>query len=349
MSRLSSPTGVRVNRPYYVPVDSRTVRDVSLTYRALGLLTYLLDQKEGWQVRSDQLSKGEGREGREAIRTALRELARKGYYRLERRRFRSGQCAMGTAVSVLPIEQWVKDYEVFGTSKNPAVPVVEQEDGSFLVEYPDGTFGSDGFTADPADEEPPADLGPEPGEQPKPVAAPSKPEPEPAAPAKPVRKRRTRRTAEQKQADDEAKAAEAEKKAAMKKALDDAAESVAKWWWAHAEKHLGAYVGQKKGYVAMRTQVRSALETGYTQKECGLALQSAKKHWPSAQQWQHALGIVTKNIQPSQPFGRVAYSDVATWGVPSQGSSSLQGDSQTTPSAVNDDADDATFGVIARS
>ncbi|MFB8120628.1 hypothetical protein ACFC51_32780 [Streptomyces sp. NPDC055962] len=343
MSRLSSPSGVRVNRPYFVPVDSRTVRDTSLTYRALGLLTYLLDQKEGWQVRSDQLSKGEGREGREAIRTALRELARRGYYRLERRRFRSGQCAMGTAVSVIPIEQWVKDYEVFGTGKNPAVPVVEQEDGSFLVEYPDGTFGSDGFTADPADEEPSADLGPEPEEEPEPVTAPSKPEP--PAPAKPAPKPRTRRTAEQKRADDEAKAAEAEKKAAMKKALDDAAEEVAKWWWAHADRHLGAYVGQKKGYVAMRSQVRSALEAGYTQKDCGRALQTAEKHWPSAQQWQHALGVVTKNIQPSQPFGRVAYSDAATWGVPDKGSSSLPGASQTTPS-VDDDADDATFGVL---
>ncbi|MGY4935961.1 hypothetical protein ACWD7T_33695, partial [Streptomyces sp. 900116325] len=167
MSRLSSPTAVRVNRRHYVNVESKTVRDTRLSFRALGLLIYLLDQKEGWQVRSDQLSKGEGREGRGAVRTALRELAANGYYRLERRRLRNGKCVMGTAVSEYPVEQWIKDNEIFSTASDPAVPVVEQEDGTFLVEYPDGSLGSDGFEPAPHDdEEPPADSEPAPEEEP---------------------------------------------------------------------------------------------------------------------------------------------------------------------------------------
>lgn len=344
MSRLSSPSGVRVNRPYFVPVDSQTARDASISYRALGLLTYLLDQKEGWQVRSDQLSKGEGREGREAIRTALRQLALHGYYRLERRRFRSGKCAMGTAVSVLPIEQWIKDYEVFGTGKNPAVPVVEQEDGSFLVEYPDGTFGSDGFTPAPVDEEPPADTEPEEAPEPRPETAAAPPTPEEApAPPKP-RTRRPRRTPQQKKADDDAKAVEAARKAEEKKAFDTAAEEVAKWWWADAEKHLGPYVGRTNGYVAMRNQVRSALAKGYTRRNCADALREAGKHLPSAQQWQTALGKATGHIAPRTSNGRVAYSDSATWGVQGDRASTLPGESGTQTYA--DDTDDATFGVL---
>lgn len=181
MSRLSSPTAVRVNRRHYVNVDSQTVRDDSLDYRALGLLTYLLDQSEGWQVRSEQLSKPKGREGRTAVRASLRKLASAGYYRLERRRLLDNSIVMGTSVSEYPVPQWIEDDKLFCTTKDPAVPVVEQEDGTFLVAYPDGTFGSDGFTVPVNDEEPPADLDepePEPedgGSDEEPAAVPEPP------------------------------------------------------------------------------------------------------------------------------------------------------------------------------
>ncbi|SEE83862.1 hypothetical protein SAMN05216483_6728 [Streptomyces sp. 2131.1] len=349
MSRLTSPTGVRVNRrPRFVAIDSKTIRDTTISYRALGLLGYILDQKEGWQVRSDQLSKGEGREGRGAVRTALRELAERGYYRLERRRLRTGKCVMGTAVSEYPVEQWIKDHEIFSTVSDPAVPVVEQEDGSFLVEYPDGTFGSDGFESDPFDnEEPPADPEPEPepedsGEEDEDTA-----EEPPAEPEKPpVRPRRTRRTSAQKAADDEQKAAEKKQKDEKKAALDAAVEAVAKWWWEDAEKHLGKYVGKTNGYLAMRGMVKKALEAGYTQRQCADALRHARKHLPSAQQWQTALGVATNHIVPSQPTGRIPYSDKATWGAQNDAPPSTPGDA---PTPAADDSDDATFGVIARS
>ncbi|MFJ4084857.1 hypothetical protein ACIP2Z_38690 [Streptomyces iakyrus] len=344
MSRLSDPTGMRVNRrPKFVSIDSKTVRDTSISYRALGLLGYLLDQKEGWQVRSDQLSKGEGREGRGAVRTALRQLAEHGYYRLERRRLRNGKCVMGTAISEYPIEQWIQDHEIFSTASDPAVPVVEQEDGTFLVEYPDGTFGSDGFEPDPplGEEEPPAD--PEPEDDEESAAAAEEPPAEPEKPAD--RPRRTRRTPEQKAADDEKKAAEKKRKDEEKAALDKAAEAVAKWWWDDAEKHLGKYVGRTNGYMAMRGMVTKALEAGYTQRQCADALRHARKHLPSAQQWQTALGVVTNHIIPSQPTGRIPYSDKATWGDHSDAPTSTPGDN---PAPTADDSDNATFGVIAR-
>jgi hypothetical protein len=328
MSRLTDPTGVRVaRRVYHVRVESTTARDTTISFRALGLLTYLLDQKEGWQVRSDQLSKGEGREGREAVRTALRELAAKGYYRLERRRLRTGKVVMGTSVAEYPVPQWVADHAVFSSQKDPAVPVIEQEDGTFLVEYPDGTFGSDGFEPDPRDEQPPASDDEEPAAAEEPPAAP--------------KARRPRRTPAQKAADDAEKKAEADQKAAEKKALDAAAEKVAKWWWEDAEKHLGKYVGKTNGYVAMRGMVRNALDKGYTQRQCADALRRTRQHLPSAQQWQTALGVVSNHIAPTRN-GAVPYSDSATWG--------HQGETPTGSSDnhAHDDSDDATFGVVTR-
>ncbi|MFF8696271.1 hypothetical protein ACF08W_29070 [Streptomyces sp. NPDC015144] len=324
-------------------MPSTTARDDDISFRALGLLTYILDQKDGWQVRSDQLSRGEGREGRGAVRTALGELAQRGYYRLERRHFLNGKCAMGTAVSESPVKQWVEDHKTFSTKKDPSVPVHEQEDGSFLVKYPDGTFGSDGFEPDPLDDqEPPAGPEPEDDEE-----APADAEEPPAAPEKPAaRPRRTRRTSAQKAADDKEKAAEKKRKNEEKAALDAAAEAVAKWWWEDAEKHLGKYVGKTNGFVAMRGMVKKALEAGYTQRQCADALRHARKHLPSAQQWQTALGVVSNHIIPNQPTGRIPYSDKATWGDQSDAPTYEPGEN---PSSAADDSDDATFGVIARS
>ncbi|MFD7504779.1 hypothetical protein [Streptomyces sp. NPDC059850] len=348
MSRLTSRNGVRINRRYYVQVDSQTARDDDMSFRALGVLTYLLDQKEDWQVKSEQLSKGKGREGRDAVRKALHELARRGYYRLERRRFLNGQNAMGTAISEYRVEQWAEDYVTFGGKLD--ISVIEQEDGSFLVQYPDGSLGSDGFDAPAQDNEPPAeDDEPEetPAEEPETPAAPV---PKPAAAKKgPARKTSAKKPAPDEAAPEETKDATAQK-AAEKALLDADAEEVAKWWWADAERRFGPYVGDKRGYLGMRKQIRNALEKGYTKNQCGKALIRAAKHWPSAQQWQQALGIVTSHIQPQSAGGRVPYNDAATWGVQGDATPNIPGAASVPPPSTpaDDDTDDATFGVLER-
>ncbi len=341
MSRLTSRDGVRINRRFYVQVDSQTARDDDMSFRALGVLTYLLDQKEDWQVKSEQLSKGKGREGRDAVRKALHELARRGYYRLERRRFLNGQNAMGTAISEYRVEQWAEDYVTFGGKLD--IPVIEQEDGSFLVQYPDGTLGSDGFDAPAQDNEPPA-------EDDEPEETPAAPAPKPAAAKKaPAKKTSAKKMAPDETAPEETKAAVAQK-AAEKALLDTDAEEVAKWWWADAERRFGPYVGDKRGYLGMRKQVRNALEKGYTKNQCGKALIRAAKHWPSAQQWQQALGIVTNHIPPQGAGGRVPYNDAATWGVQGDATPNVPGTTSVPPPSTpaDDDTDDAIFGVIER-
>ncbi|CAL9326808.1 hypothetical protein [Streptomyces sp. SudanB91_2054] len=332
MSRRTSADGVRIKRRTpFVIIESATVRDTRLKYADLGLLTYLLDQSDDWAVRSEQLCQGEGREGRDAIRKSLHRLASFGYYRLERRRLRDGKTAMGTAISDHPVEQWADDYVTFG--KKLDIPVVQQEDGSFRVKYPDGTLGTDGFDTDDEDQEQEqaAEEEPETPAAPAPEPAPAEERPAPAKKTPAPRKT------------DEEKAAAAAEKAAQEKELDEAAHKVATWWWEHAATHLGKYAGQKGGFIAVRKMVRRALVAGYTQQECAKALQHARKHFPSAQQWQDALGVVTNHIAPERAHGRIPYSDAATWSTPSDDSSV-----PTTPTA-DDDADDATFGVIERS
>jgi len=77
---------VRVeHRQHYTVVDSQTVNDRSLSLRALGLLLWLLDKPDGWRVNSTEIAR-QHKEGRDAIRSALRELEDAGY--LTRHKYR---------------------------------------------------------------------------------------------------------------------------------------------------------------------------------------------------------------------------------------------------------------------
>lgn len=58
--------------------NREAAQDNALSYRARGLLWYLLSKPDGWVWREDELYKS-GPEGRDAIRTCLGELKRAGY------------------------------------------------------------------------------------------------------------------------------------------------------------------------------------------------------------------------------------------------------------------------------
>lgn len=326
---MSNRSAVRHNRrTHFVQVESKTARDSRISFRALGVLTYCLDQADSWNVRSEQLARGEGREGRDAVRKALHELAAHGYYRLERRRFLDGKTAMGAAISEYPNEQWAKDYVTFGSKLD--IPVVEQEDGSYCVRYPDNTLGPDGFAPDsdsPAPDGVPAD---EPAPQPEPK---KQPRATPPAARSAARKKGGQSTPEKQPEPKD------EQKAAKEKAP---AQEVATWYYEHAKQHLGPYAGKQKSgwYFGLTKLSQQALDAEYTQKQVAKAFQRTGVHFPTAHQFQRALSDERNNRpMPAQYGGRPApYSDAATWGTDGTGGS-------PTPSAP-DDPDDAAFGIV---
>lgn len=65
-------------------VPNATIRDARISLRATGLLVYLLSMDDGWPIDSTSVSRHKV-EGREAIRTAFRELVAAGYVKREKR------------------------------------------------------------------------------------------------------------------------------------------------------------------------------------------------------------------------------------------------------------------------
>lgn len=101
---------LRKRRPFAVSLPVATFEDDRLSYRARGILASLMCKPEGWDVRSEALARS-GKEGREAVRTALRELYTYGYVRIVRRySATAGGVVTETEVSDVPVETWALEY-----------------------------------------------------------------------------------------------------------------------------------------------------------------------------------------------------------------------------------------------
>lgn len=98
----------------YTIIRNSVARDDRLSFRARGILTAILSRPDNWKTTSETLAR-EGTEGRDAIRTALRELEATGY--IERNRLR------------LPNGTYVWEAVVFDAPRKPAPgnPSVENQ------------------------------------------------------------------------------------------------------------------------------------------------------------------------------------------------------------------------------
>jgi len=76
-------------RPYTV-IDRQAVQDQRLSFRARGILAYLLSKPDGWVVSMKDIQNN-GLEGRDAIRKCMKELKENGYAALENIRGEDGK------------------------------------------------------------------------------------------------------------------------------------------------------------------------------------------------------------------------------------------------------------------
>lgn len=90
---------VRAPRPtsHFTILPNQVLRDHRLSWKARGLLAYLLSMPDMWRTNSSHLAKA-GPDGREAVRTALAELEQAGYLRRERRQGTDGRWTTTTYV-----------------------------------------------------------------------------------------------------------------------------------------------------------------------------------------------------------------------------------------------------------
>jgi hypothetical protein len=72
-------------------VSNAVVNDESLSFRARAVLIWLLSKPADWRTRSESIAEASPKEGREAIRTAMRELEQQGYLVREKIQNERGQ------------------------------------------------------------------------------------------------------------------------------------------------------------------------------------------------------------------------------------------------------------------
>lgn len=90
-------------RRRFTVIDQRAVNDGRLSFRARGILAWLLDKPDDWQCNSKTLTQA-GREGRDAVLAALRELEVAGYLRRDRAHDERGRWLSTTTVYEQPVD-----------------------------------------------------------------------------------------------------------------------------------------------------------------------------------------------------------------------------------------------------
>jgi hypothetical protein len=88
-------------RARFTTVSRETLNDGHLSFRARGILAWLLDKPDDWRVDSEQIADG-GIEGRDAVCKALRELVDQGYMIRETERVEGGRFNTITTVFERP-------------------------------------------------------------------------------------------------------------------------------------------------------------------------------------------------------------------------------------------------------
>ncbi|MGW1053560.1 hypothetical protein [Streptomyces sp. NPDC001155] len=93
----------------FTVLPTTTLEDSRLSFRARGILAFLVAKPDSWRVRAESIAAA-GKEGVEAVKTALRELKDHGYYRVVTERLKDGTLRRITEVYDTAQEWAAKEY-----------------------------------------------------------------------------------------------------------------------------------------------------------------------------------------------------------------------------------------------
>lgn len=102
-------------------ITNQALRDRSLSFRARGVLGYVLSNVEGWETNAEAISRM-GTEGRDAIRTALNELEAAGY--------------LSRTVSRGTDGRWITDWVMYETPQEADKAAGEDRGGFSATDNP---------------------------------------------------------------------------------------------------------------------------------------------------------------------------------------------------------------------
>lgn len=106
LRRIANPKG-------WTTIPTKALADDEISFRAAGVLAYLLSRPPGWETDSKRLAAGKRREGRDAIRSALKELELRGYLHRVKVRRPAGMTLDGRYVGgQITTEYFVSDHPV---------------------------------------------------------------------------------------------------------------------------------------------------------------------------------------------------------------------------------------------
>lgn len=135
---MSDTDGTLRKRPSgHKALPNALLEDASLSYKARGMLSSLLCKPDGWKVRAEAMERA-GTEGREAIRSGMRELTAHGYLRRRRMHHPDGTWWTEVEVSDAPVPEWITEAAQVAKAakRRPAKTAARPSDGNPSVGNP---------------------------------------------------------------------------------------------------------------------------------------------------------------------------------------------------------------------
>ncbi|MER6548201.1 hypothetical protein [Streptomyces sp. NPDC001250] len=132
----------------FTVLPTATLEDSRLSFRARGVLAFLISKPDAWRVRAESIASA-GKEGKEAIKTALRELKDFGYYRVVTERLADGTLSRITEVYDTAQEWAAEEYRKLEARRvaRRLKKQLDQGNAAADKELPEGGRGSDGEEA----------------------------------------------------------------------------------------------------------------------------------------------------------------------------------------------------------